>query len=346
MVLHMLWVFIFFVGVLGSRVMLWFSSNALRNKCPVYWLALMMSTTDRACQRILGVHTRKTTIRTGRLQAGTADQEAVNVGLLGQLGAVLLVDAAAVQDAGLLGDLGVDVVLEPGTDGGVDVLGLGGGGDLAGADGPDGLVGDDDLGPVGELGLERGELLADDVDGGAGLALLEALAAAPDDADAVVGGVLGLGGDDLVGLAEDGTALRVAEDGPVDAGVLELGDGDLASEGAAGLVEDVLGGDGDLLAEELAGGEEVERGRGDDDLCMEELAGEARGVESSGRERHVPVLGSRLALLRFSTISLMDDTVPFLDDTKADGQSLALPTPARPVMQLQADHEKRPALTS
>lgn len=148
----------------------------------------------------------------------------------------------------------------------MDLLGLLGGGDLAGANGPDGLVGDDDLGPVGDLSLEGGELLADDLDGLAGLTLLQRLAAAPDDAQAVLGGVLGLEGDHLVALAEDGAALGVAQDGPGDAAVLELGDGDFAREGAVGLVEDVLGGNLNARAEALADEEEVQVGGRDDDL--------------------------------------------------------------------------------
>lgn len=289
----------------------------------------MISTTVRRVS-IRSGRCRTGARRTGRLQAGTADEEAVDVGLLGQLAAVLLVDAAAVEDAGLVGDLLGDVVLEPGADGEVDLLGLVGGGDLSGADGPDGFVGDDDVGPVGELGLEGGELLADDVDGGAGLALLEALAAAPDDADAVVGGVLCLGGDGLVGLGEEGAALRVAEDGPGDAGVLELADADLAGEGAVGLVEDVLGGDLDVLAKEVAGEEEVEGGRGDDDLCGRGQPGLPLLILSV---RDVPVLGSRVAPFRLSTIVLMDDLVPFLGKESSRQHRMSesgTPSPADP----------------
>lgn len=139
----------------------------------------------------------------------------------------------------------------------MDLLGLLGGGDLAGADGPDGLVGDDDLAPVGDLGLQGGELGGDDVEGLAGLALVQALAATPYDADAVLGGVLGLGGHDLVALAEDRSPLRVAQDGPVDAAVLEVLDRDLAGEGAVWLVEDVLGGDADVLLDLLTDEEEI-----------------------------------------------------------------------------------------
>lgn len=203
---------------------------------------------------------------TSRLERSTADEETVNVGLLAELAAVLLVDAATVQDASLVGNLVADVGLEPLSDGLVDLLSLLSGGNLAGANGPDGLIGDDNLGPVGNLGLEGGELLADHVDGLAGLTLLQGLAAAPDDADAVLSGVLGLGGNNLVALAEDGAALGVAQDSPVDAAVLQLGDGDLAGEGAIGLIVDVLGGDLNLLAEVLTHEEQMQVGRRNDDL--------------------------------------------------------------------------------
>lgn len=71
-----------------------------------------------------------------RLQRSTANKETVNVGLLGELAAVLLVDGATVQDTGLLGSLGRDLLLQPLADGSVDLLGLLSGGDLAGTDGP------------------------------------------------------------------------------------------------------------------------------------------------------------------------------------------------------------------
>lgn len=132
---------------------------------------------------------------------------------------------------------------------------------------PDGLVGDDNLAPVLDLVRNSLELLGDDVDGGAGLPLLEALATAQDDANAAVERGLGLAGNECVVLLQDGAALRVAEDGPCDAAVLELLGGDLTGEGTVGLVVDVLGGDLEALAEVLAGQEEVERGGSNDDLC-------------------------------------------------------------------------------
>src|SRR4051812_42554846 len=60
----------------------------------------------------------------GRLQACTTDEETVNVGLLAELLAVLLAYTAAVQDAGLIRGLVVDLLLEPLADGGVDLLRL------------------------------------------------------------------------------------------------------------------------------------------------------------------------------------------------------------------------------
>jgi hypothetical protein len=148
----------------------------------------------------------------------------------------------------------------------VNLLRLLSGGDFAGADGPDGLVGDDDLAPVLNLLADGGELVDDDLHGLAGVALLEGLTAAEDDIDAAVDGSLGLVGDERVAFLQDDATLAVAEERPGDVGVLELGNGDLAGEGAVGLVEDVLGGDLNALASVLASEEEVEGGRGDDDL--------------------------------------------------------------------------------
>jgi hypothetical protein len=70
------------------------------------------------------------------LQASAANEEAVNVWLLGQLVAVLLRHAAAVQDARLLRRLSRDLLLHPLADGLVDFLCLLGGSDLAGSNGP------------------------------------------------------------------------------------------------------------------------------------------------------------------------------------------------------------------
>jgi len=73
---------------------------------------------------------------TSWLQAGAANKEAVNVGLLGKLTAVLLADGATVDDTDVILDLGGDGLAEPLADSGVDLLGLLSSGDLTGANGP------------------------------------------------------------------------------------------------------------------------------------------------------------------------------------------------------------------
>lgn len=212
--------------------------------------------------------------RTGRwpltlgLQAGAANQETIDILLLGKLLAVLTVDAATVEDAGLLSDLIADLTLEPGADGGVNLLCLLDSGNLASANSPDRLVGNDNLAPVADLFADSSELLLNDSDGLAGLALFEGLAATPDDTEAALSRALGLGGDNLIGLAEDGAALGVAQDGPGNPAVRELGDADLAGKGTVWLVEDVLRGDVDFGFEVFTDEEEIQGRRGDHNLYI------------------------------------------------------------------------------
>jgi hypothetical protein len=73
---------------------------------------------------------------TGRLQAGTANQETVNIGLSSELTAVLLADGATIDDANTLLSLSRDGLAKPLADLGVDFLGLFSGGDLSGTDSP------------------------------------------------------------------------------------------------------------------------------------------------------------------------------------------------------------------
>lgn len=58
----------------------------------------------------------------------------------------------------------------------------------------------------------------------------------------------------------------MANDNPVNLGVLQLLDADLAGESTVGLVKDVLGSNADLRVGEAAGEGEVEGGGRDDDL--------------------------------------------------------------------------------
>jgi hypothetical protein len=97
--------------------------------------ALTMSTTASWVSIVCPARFRTDQL-TGRLQAGTANKEAVNIGLLGKLAAVLLADGATVDDTDLVLGLGGDGLAEPFADSGVDLLGLLGGSDLAGTDSP------------------------------------------------------------------------------------------------------------------------------------------------------------------------------------------------------------------
>jgi hypothetical protein len=127
-------------------------------------------------------------ILTLRLQAGTANQESVNISLLAKLLAVLCIHATSVKDTRGIRSFGRDILLDPVTDGGVDFLGLLCGSDLAGADGPvvclalrcvgkknflpNRLVSNDDLAPVFHNSCDCGELFSDNLDGLIGLSLL------------------------------------------------------------------------------------------------------------------------------------------------------------------------------
>lgn len=68
----------------------------------------------------------------------------------------------------------------------------------------------------------------------------------------------------------------MANDNPVNLGVLQLLDADLAGESTVGLVEDVLGSNADLGVGQAAGEGEIEGGGRDDDLGV--------GVELGGVE--------------------------------------------------------------
>jgi hypothetical protein len=70
------------------------------------------------------------------LQASTSDKEAIDIRLLSQLIAVLLRHTAAIQDARLVRRLARDLFLEPLAERGMDFLGLLGGRDFAGSNGP------------------------------------------------------------------------------------------------------------------------------------------------------------------------------------------------------------------
>lgn len=132
---------------------------------------------------------------------------------------------------------------------------------------PNRFISHNNLTPILHLLLNRPKLTRHNLNCTSLLTLLQALTTAQDNTEPRIQGGLGLAGNEIVALGENGATLRVAQDGPCDTAVLELVRADLACEGAGRLVEDVLRGDFEAGAQVLAGEEEVEGGWGDDDLC-------------------------------------------------------------------------------
>ena len=117
------------------------------------------------------------------------------------------------------------------------------GGCLAGTDSPDRLVSDYDVGPVLDAGPHGIELLLEDVIRLVCLSLFKRLTNAEDGFESGALGFLNLLGDDLVSLTVELSALRVADNGPLQAKVNDLLGADLASESSVTVSADVLGGD-------------------------------------------------------------------------------------------------------
>ena len=170
----------------------------------------------------------------GRLESGTADQAAVDVLLREQTGGVGGFHGAAVEDAGRFRNGFAIEVLEKRANLRMHFLRLIIGGRLARADGPDGLVGDDDLGHVvGGNSFERlADLAVDDRGGLIGFALVERFAHADDGRQP--GGERGGGAlvDGFIRLAEVLTALGVTDDDVGDTGIEQHGGGNFARVGA------------------------------------------------------------------------------------------------------------------
>ena len=121
-------------------------------------------------------------VETLGFEGRTADEGTVDVRAGHQLGGVVGLHAAAVLDADLGGGVGAVEFGDDGADEGVRVLRLLGGGGDAGADGPDGFVGDDGFTEIlfGNALKAAGDLGAEDAFEVAGLALGEGLADAED----------------------------------------------------------------------------------------------------------------------------------------------------------------------
>lgn len=160
---------------------------------------------------------------------------------------------------------------------GHDMTHLFGGCGLAGTNGPDGLVGDNHVGPVTDLVGVRAHLAGDDFVGVASLTLLQGLANAGNDLETSSQSMLGLLGDEFIGFLEDGTTLRVAQNDPVDIDVLQHGWRDFASEGTLRHLVGVLAGHADAAGQQVAGVHQIDGGAADDHLGV--------GVQLSLAER-------------------------------------------------------------
>ena len=157
------------------------------------------------------------------LERCTTNEEAINVGLGDKITAVSSIGRTTVLDANLSGDFSGNVLGEPLAAVSVSILSDLRGGGLSSADGPDGFVGEDDGAPrVGGLLLDGIELSLEDIVGLSGLALLKSLTNAEDNLESGGEGTLDLDGDHLVGLTVLGATLRVSNDGPFEAEVLDL----------------------------------------------------------------------------------------------------------------------------
>jgi len=138
---------------------------------------------------------------------------------------------------------------------------------------------------------------------------------------------------ELICVTEERPALRVAQDHPLDADVLELdgaatpiqpitplkanevGTPDLAGESTRIFEVGILCCNFDAVLRELVQWEEVEGWRGDYNLCNGEGGAQSIGLVHTydmGRQAEAPVLGLSCASLRFATIFLRLSSEPFI----------------------------------
>ncbi len=223
-------------------------------------------------------------------------------------GGIVGLDAAAVEDAHLRGDVGAEQLGDFSADDLVRVGGHLGRGGFAGADGPDGLIGNDDgRGHFGgDAGERSGDLGLENLFGFAGFALGEDFADADDGNQAVLERGVELLVDDFVGLGEVLAALGVADERMRAADGLELADGGFAGVGAFFGKVDVLRADGDVrsLGGFNDGGQQD--GRGEQGDLVAGVAGNQgqEGIDKSlgfgGRFVHLPISGNECFTGHFS----------------------------------------------
>ncbi len=232
-------------------------------------------------------------------EGGAADEGAVDVREGHEFAGVGGFDASAVLDADAAGGGFVVEFGEQAADEGMGVLGLLGGGGFAGADGPDGFVGDDrfDQLLLGEAGEAAADLGLEDGLGLAGFAFGEGFTDADDGFEGGGVGGEGLAGDEGVGLFLVLAAFGVAEDDVADGEFLEHDGGDFSGVGADPVFAHVLGPEADVAVEDGLGdsGEGGEGGADDDIDFLDggefafEAADEVEGL--GGGFVHLPIAG-------------------------------------------------------
>ena len=146
------------------------------------------------------------------------------------------------------------------------LLGDLGSGSLAGTNGPDGLVGDDDVGPLVDGCLDGIKLSLEHIVGLVFVSLLKSLTNAKDGLKTSGLSLSDLLGDDFIILTEELSALGVANESPLKAEVDDLLGTDLASEGTVALGADVLGRHEHIRVEHGLSGSDVEGDGSNNDL--------------------------------------------------------------------------------
>lgn len=167
---------------------------------------------------------------------------------------------------------------------------------------PDRLISNDNLAPVlsGDGLLDSRKLARHNLNRLSGLTLLKRLADTQNNTNTTLNRSRSLASDEIIRLLQNGPTLGVTGQSPRDAKVLELFDGDFAGEGTVGLVEDVLGRDGNgAVGEGFLCESEVERRRSDDDFDVGVELGAVEVGDDGLRARDGAVPGVEIELVDF-----------------------------------------------
>ena len=175
------------------------------------------------------------------LERGAADEPAIDVRHRKELRGIPRLHAAAILDAHEGGDISI-VARDPPADVRMDVFGLLRGRSLAGADGPDRLIGDDGAREGGDAGqIEHGiELAVDHLESAAGFALGQQFAHAQDRRQSAASTAANLRATSWSVSPNRARRSEWPTIAPAQPTSLQHGGGHLAGEGALGFGADIL----------------------------------------------------------------------------------------------------------